>query len=338
MSMLKPTTLTQQQRVGQRLMVGFDGFVLDDTLKYYIDHINVGGIILFARNIESPDQIEALCGSAQEYASRCGLPPLFIGIDQEGGVVARLTAPFTQFDGNPSMTATGDAAHFASTTARELNQIGVNMNMAPVLDVLPETGDSVMKERAFGNKPEHVARMGKTVIDLFQKNGIMAVGKHFPGIGRTVLDSHFELPDLDTSRQDLVDRDLIPFQSAIDTGVAGIMLSHIRYNCLDPRWPASLSPVIAKDMLRRQMGYQGLIITDDLDMGAVAEHYNIRQIVQQCLAATIDILLICHPGPKITQASDIIRALQKNRDVDCKRKEEAALDRILQCKKAFLEN
>jgi beta-N-acetylhexosaminidase len=335
--MQAPTTLTQQQRAGQRLMVGFDGCTLDDTLKYYIDHIKVGGIILFARNIESPDQVEALCRNAQEYASTCGQPPLFIGIDQEGGVVARLKAPFTQFEGNPSMTTTQDAMHFASTTARELNQIGVNMNMAPVLDVLPEMGGSVMKERAFGNEPEHVARMGKTIIDQFQKKGIMAVAKHFPGIGRTVLDSHIELPDLHTARKDLVARDLIPFQSAIDVRVTGIMLSHIRYTGLDPSWPASLSPVIANEMLRQQMGYPGLVLTDDLDMGAIAKHYKIQEIVQQCLAATIDILLICHPGPKIKQAGEIINALLQNRDENFQRKEKAALHRILKCKNVFLE-
>ncbi len=332
----KPTTLTQEQRAGQRLMVGFDGIVLDDTLRYYIDHIKVGGIILFSRNIESPDQIERLCSKAQQYALKCGQPPLFIGIDQEGGVVARLKSPFTEFDGNPHMVAEEDAAHFAVTTARELNQIGVNMNMAPVLDVLPDNGDSVMKDRAFGSRPEHVARMGKTVIDLFQENRIMAVAKHFPGIGRTVLDSHFELPDLDTERKDLNNRDIVPFQSAIDTQVAGIMLSHIRYLSLDPDWPASLSPVIANEILRQELGYQGLVLTDDLDMGAIAKHYDLQQIVHQCLDAAVDILLICHPGPKIEHARNHITLLQKTNEEIFQRKEAAALERILRYKETFL--
>ena len=337
-SMRTPTTLDKVQRAGQRLMVGFNGIALDDTLKYYIDQIKVGGIILFSRNIDSPDQIRALCGNAQDYARQCGQPPLFIGIDQEGGVVARLKSPFTQFDGNPHMVAKDDAVHFALTTAQELSQIGVNMNMAPVLDVLPDTGESVMKERAFGHQPEHVARMGKTVIDLFQKNHIMAVAKHFPGIGRTVLDSHFELPDLKTDFDELAARDLIPFQSAIETQVTGIMLSHIRYRSLDPRWPASLSPIIAEEVLRQKMGFQGLILTDDLDMGAIAKHYDVKQIVHQCLTATVDILLICHPGPKIEEARNQISNFQKNDEEDYNRKEAAALERIARYKKAFLGN
>ncbi|MGD8844305.1 MAG: beta-N-acetylhexosaminidase [Desulfobacteraceae bacterium] len=332
------TTLNKAQRAGQRLIVGFDGIALDDTLKYYIDQIKVGGIILFSRNIDSPDQIGALCGHAQDYARQCGQPPLFIGIDQEGGVVARLKAPFTQFEGNPHMITKDDAAHFALTTARELKQIGVNMNMAPVLDVLPDKGESVMMDRAFGHEPKHVARMGKTVIDTFQKNHIMAVAKHFPGIGRTVLDSHFELPDLGTELDELAARDLVPFQSAIDTQVAGIMLSHIRYRSLDPEWPASLSPVIADDILRKKMGFQGLVLTDDLDMGAIAKHYDVEQIVHQCLAATVDILLICHPGPKIEQIRNQISNFQKNNEEDYHRKEAAAIERIAQHKRSFLGN
>lgn len=327
--------LTKGQRAGQRLMVGFDGIALNDTLRFYIDTIKVGGIILFSRNMGSPRQVQDLCGDAQDYARHCGQPPLFIGIDQEGGVVARLKPPFTQFDGNPHLVDEEDAARFARTTARELNRIGVNMNMAPVLDVLPEKGESVMKERAFGHAPDHVASMGKTVIDVFQQNRIMAVAKHFPGIGRTILDSHLDLPDLDTDPDELASRDMMPFQSAIDTGVTGIMLSHIRYRSLDPRWPASLSPLITDEILRQKMGFHGLILTDDLDMGAIAKHYELPEIVKQCLTATVDILLICHPGPKIESAFNHILHCQKDHEAAFMAKEAAAMERIERHKRAI---
>lgn len=329
--------LTKGQRAGQRLMVGFDGIALDDTLKFLIDTIKVGGIILFSRNMGSPRQVQDLCGNAQNYARQCGQPPLFIGIDQEGGVVARLKPPFTQFQGNPHMVKEADAAHFAQTTANELNQIGVNMNMAPVLDVLPDKGDSVMKDRAFGNTPEYVASMGKTVIDVFQQNHIMAVAKHFPGIGRTVLDSHLDLPDLETDSDELASRDMMPFQSAIDTGVTGIMLSHIRYQSLDPQWPASLSPLITDEILRQKMGFQSLILTDDLDMGAIAKHYELPQIINQCLAATVDILLICHPGPKIERAFHHILDYQRDNENAFAFKEAAAMERIGKYKSGLLD-
>lgn len=327
--------LSEAQQAGQRLMVGFDGPALDDTLKFYIGQLKVGGIILFARNLDEPDQIEKLCGDAQDYAHQCGQPPLFIGIDQEGGVVARLKPPFTQFGGNPNMKTLDDAGNFARITAGELTQIGVNMNMAPVLDVLPEQGDSVMTERAFGRDPQYVSRMGTAIIDMFQQNRIMAVAKHFPGIGRTVLDSHLDLPDLDTSMKQLEDRDITPFRSAMDTGVCGIMLSHIRYLSLDPHWPASLSPVIADDLLRQRYGYQGMVLTDDLDMGAIANHYELEQIVTQCLNAAVDILLICHPGPKIEAAHDLICRSQHQSDV-IREKTSAAVSRILSAKSDYL--
>lgn len=329
--------LTEAQQAGQRLMVGFDGHTLDDTLRSYIDRLKVGGIILFARNLESPGQIETLCRDAQDYARQCGQPPLFIGIDQEGGVVARLKPPFTQFKGNPSMKTAADAANFARITAKELVQIGVNMNMAPVLDVLPREGDSVMIDRAFGRDPQYVALMGRTIIETLQQRHIMAVAKHFPGIGRTVLDSHLELPDLDTTSERLEASDIPPFRSAIKIGVSGIMLSHIRYTAIDPEWPASLSPHIADHLLRQKLGYQGLVLTDDLDMGAIAKHYELNQIVTQCLDAAVDILLICHPGPKIESAHKLISRLQ-HQDEAHTRKSNASVKRILAFKGTYLQS
>jgi beta-N-acetylhexosaminidase len=329
--------LSDGRQIGQRLMVGFTGTELNDELRHDIDTLNVGGIILFSCNLESPDQIRKLCADAQTYAARCGLPPLFIAIDQEGGVVARLKPPFTQFPGNPAMQSEADALHFARVTAEELGRIGVNMDMAPVLDVPPTEGPSVMLERAFGRDARWVARMGCTVIEELQNNGIMAVGKHFPGIGRTVLDSHEDLPDLDIDLETLSTDDLPPFEAAVATDVSGIMLSHIRYTGLDPRWPASISVPVVGDLLRGRIGYNGLVMTDDLDMGAIAKHYQLADIVRQCLDATVDILLICHSGPKIEAAfEEIQRAVQAREDLA--EKNSASLERILSAKAKYLHS
>ena len=327
--------LSEDQRVGQRLMIGFNGTELNDGLRYSIDSLKVGGIILFSRNIVSPQQIADLCGNAQAYAAHCGQPPLFIGIDQEGGTVARLKPPFTQFAGNPAIKTAEDAIAFARTTARELSGIGVNMNMAPVLDVTPEHGPSVMQARAFGSDPHWVARMGTAGITHLQANGVMAVGKHFPGIGRTVLDSHDDLPDLDTDAQFLAQRDLIPFQAAVQAGVCGIMLSHIRYTAVDPHWPASLSETITAEWLRNRLGVDGLVLTDDLDMGAIAKHYGILDIVPPCLQAGVDILLICHEGPAIgTAYGEIARCIRYSETMACKCAE--SVQRILAMKARWL--
>jgi beta-N-acetylhexosaminidase len=329
------TTFSNEQLAGQRLMVGFDGTGLNDDLKFLIDHIKAGGIILFAGNLETPDQIKDLCFAVQDFARSCGQPPLFIAIDQEGGQVARLKKPFTQFPGNPYILHEADAIYFAETTATELNQVGINMNMAPVLDVAPKDIDSIMAKRAFGGDPDRVSRLGVKVIEHLQKNRIMAVAKHFPGIGRTILDSHLDLPVLADGLAAIEEFDLIPFVAGIQQGVSGIMLSHIYYPQLDEQWPASLSVYIAKDLLRGRMGYGGLVMTDDLDMGAVTKHYDIRFCIQQILAADIDLALICHKGPNIEIAFEQI--LKETTDsAEVKARGLKSVERIMECKKEYL--
>jgi len=308
--------LSNKQIAGQRLMVGFDGTDLNQDLKFLIGHIKIGGVILFAQNLETPDQIKNLCRGIQDYAGICGHPPLFIAIDQEGGQVARLKDPFTQFPGNPHMQHEADAIHFAEVTAAELNQVGINMNMAPVMDVAPQDISSIMAKRAFGADPNWVSRLGVKVIENLQQNNIMAVAKHFPGIGRTTMDSHLDLPVLNADLTTIERFDLIPFAAGIQHDVSGMMLSHIFYPKLDNQWPASLSRYIAHDILRKRMGYDGLIMTDDLDMGAITKHYEIRISIQQILAADIDLALLCHKGPNIEIAyEEILKTISESADM-----------------------
>lgn len=324
---------TQMETAGQRLMLGFDGIDLNDDVKHIIRDLGAGGLILFKRNIETPDQVKALCESCRAYAASCGLPPLFIAMDQEGGTVARLREPFTLFKGNPYIETLEDACHFAAVTARELKSIGVNMNLAPVLDVVGDNRDSIMKDRAFKGNPERVAVLGTEVIRTFQENGIMAVAKHFPGIGRTLKDSHFFLPELDMDLSGLETSDLIPFMAAKNEGVTGIMLSHILYPRLDEKWPASLSPFIAKDMLRDRMGYEGLVMTDDLDMKAIQK--DIETCVRQILASGIDMALICHKGPNIDKAFHEMRRLLRE-DEALSALGKKSVERILWAKRKYL--
>ncbi|MEW6672979.1 MAG: beta-N-acetylhexosaminidase [Thermodesulfobacteriota bacterium] len=304
--MMDITSLSTEQSAGQRLMIGFEGTELSRQLKFYIDTIKVGGVILFTRNITDPEQITRLCRSIQDYARSCGQPPLFIAIDQEGGTVARLKAPFTQFPGNPAMQDADDAAEFGRVTAAELAAIGVNMNMAPVLDVVPDGFAGIMADRAFGPDPDWVSELGLAVISHLQEQSIMAVAKHFPGIGRTTLDSHLDRPSLDAGFKDMDRFDLVPFKNAVAGNVAGVMLSHVMYTGMDDAWPASLSVEIAKNLLRKRLGFKNIILTDDLDMGAIVKYYDIQTVMEQIVAADIDITLICHEGPKIEAAYEIL--------------------------------
>ena len=332
---MRMKAFSPEQSAGQRLMAGFDGIEFNPELRFLIDTLKVGGIIFFTRNLKNPEQIKGLCASIQGYARSCGQPPLFIAIDQEGGRVARLKEPFTQFPGNSKMKGPEDAVYFAKTTAKEFLEVGINMNLAPVLDVAPEGINSIMAGRAFGPDPGWVSEQGKVVIEHLQAENIMAVAKHFPGIGRTVVDSHFELPDLDIDVDAMQGFDLFPFKTAISHDVAGIMLSHIRYTGIDPDWPASLSKTIADDLLRKQMGYDGVVMTDDLDMGAIKKHYDLKTAIQQILSADIDMPLICHAGPNIENAFKEILDVQR-RSQTMKAKGMKSLKRIMRLKKRYI--
>ncbi|MGA9535049.1 MAG: beta-N-acetylhexosaminidase [Desulfobacterales bacterium] len=329
------SALTYEQLAGQRLMVGFDGTTFNDDLRFLIGTLNIGGVILFTRNIVSPDQLRELCTEIQHYGRQSGLAPLLIAIDQEGGEVARLKIPFTQLPGASQMRDEEDVTHFARMTAADLRNAGVNMNMAPVLDVAPKEISSVMASRSFGDNPLRVAAMGCLMIDQLQRRNIMAVAKHFPGIGRTVLDSHDDMPTLSVDLEELKQVDLIPFDAAIDHRTAGMMLSHIFYDRIDPEWPASLSPKIVGDVLRQDMGYDGLVLTDDLDMGAIKRHYDIRTIVRQVLVAGVDVALICHKGPDIENAhEEMIR--QMSASADLRLGSMTSVARVLKLKRQYL--
>ncbi|OGP62630.1 MAG: beta-N-acetylhexosaminidase [Deltaproteobacteria bacterium RBG_13_49_15] len=330
-------TLSDEILAGQRLMVGFDGTGLDADLRYLIQTVHVGGIILFSKNIRSPEQIKELCADAQHFAKSCRQPPLFIAVDQEGGEVARLKAPFSIFPGNCAMKNEMDAIRFAEITASELKDVGLNMNMAPVLDVIPVGMTGLMTKRSFGSDPQRVSKMGALIIDHFQKNRIMAVAKHFPGIGRAVADPHKEISSLNMEPEEMDQTDLFPFRTAVSHSVAGVMLSHLLYRKADPDWPASLSVAIAYDLLQSKMKYKGIVLTDDLDMGAIEKHFDLDLIVDRLIDAEIDIALICHRSGKIERAFEGFLT-RLGRSAEIRQKGISSVRKILNLKAGFLEN
>ena len=330
-----PCEWPEERSAGQRLMAGFHGTRFSGELERLVAGIQVGGLILFKRNVESPAQLTALCRAAQDCARDCGQPPLIISIDQEGGPVARLGPPFTRFPGNPSIADEHQADAFAEICARELAGVGVNMNLAPVVDVAPAGFDSIMRGRMFAADPERAGALGAAVIRGLQSRGVMAVAKHFPGIGRTTLDSHLELPVFDRDPESLEAFDLIPFRWAIEAGVAAVMLSHILYPSLDPEWPASLSRQVVAGLLRGRLGYEGVVVTDDLEMGAITGHYGFAESVRQVLRAEVDLALICHTAARVEEARDrMARRIAASEKV--RRRHARSLERILQLKRKYL--
>ncbi len=302
--------LTLDEQVGQRLLVGFDGTFLTDDLRYLMESLKIGGVILFARNIVSPSQVKSLCHEIQAHAASLHLPPLFIAVDQEGGVVARMREPLTLFPhGAPALGTMKAARHFGTTTGHELAQIGFNMDMAPVLDVQPDGFSGIMERRVFPGTPQEVGQLGVEVMKSLEAHGVLSVVKHFPGIGRTTLDSHLTRPELDTPMADLRKSDLLPFKGAIAEGTSAMMLSHITYTAMDDQWPASLSRKIVKDLLRDEMGYDGVVMTDDLDMKAIT--WDMVTVARKLFAADVDIALICHRSDRFETLAAAFKDLAK---------------------------
>jgi beta-N-acetylhexosaminidase len=192
-----------------------------------------------------------------------------------------------------------------------------------------------MADRSFGADPQRVSHLGTAVIRHLQRNGVMAVAKHFPGIGRTTLDSHLDMPVLDAPVEALTRSDLVPFKAAIDCGVAGVMFSHVRYPALDPDWPASLSAAVADRLLRGELGYDGVTLTDDLDMGAIGRHIDLPTAVSRVLAAGVDLALICHRSPNIEAAHEqILDAIRSSDRI--RRAGEQSVARVLALKKRYI--
>jgi beta-N-acetylhexosaminidase len=278
---------------GQLLMAGLPGPRFDAVAKELVRDLNVGGLILFARNLEGPEQVWALTRQAQEEARAAGRPPLLIAVDQEGGPVQRLKAPFTLIPRARELglrASPREVEELARKTAQELALVGINVNLAPVLDVA-RGPECPLYERSYGADPELVAALGEAAIRGYLAGGVLPAAKHFPGLGDTLRDSHVELPAAqgrDPSRA----LDLLPFRRAIAAGVPLVMTAHT----LVPEWdalPGTLSPVAIRAWLRRNLGFAGVVMTDDLEMGAIAGHTLVSQAARQALAAGADLLLIC---------------------------------------------
>ncbi|MCL4488593.1 MAG: beta-N-acetylhexosaminidase [Chloroflexi bacterium] len=292
--------MTLEQKVGQVLLVCFNGTALTPDSRAEIIELHVGGVIFLDHNIESPAQLAQLADDLQQAARANGSPALFMAIDQEGGTVTRLKDEkgFTEFPGAMAIAATGDvenARRIARAMSAELRAVGINLDLAPDLDVNNNSQNPVIGTRSFGSDPTRVAEFGIAFIQAMQDAGIAAVGKHFPGHGDTALDSHHSLPTVPHDRARLESVEFVPFRAAIKAQVAGIMSAHITFPAIDstPGLPATLSRKVLTDLLRREMQYDGLIMTDELTMGAVATSgFPPPQAAAAALAAGADMLLL----------------------------------------------
>ena len=261
-----------RRRIGQLLIGSFAGPVVPAELRSVAREFDLGGVTLFGRlgNIETPEQVAGLAFDAKRLGAEW---PAWIGIDQEGGRVARLRSPFTEWPPMAMLGRSDDvklAARFAKAMATEMSAVGISLDYAPVLDIHTNPKNPVIGDRALGERPDTVAKLGRVIIDELQRAGIAACGKHFPGHGDTAADSHEELPIVEHPPDRLRAVEFVPFKAAIEASVAFIMTAHVRVTSIDDERPATLSRKIVYDLLRDELGFRGVIVSDDLEMKAIS--------------------------------------------------------------------
>ena len=329
------TEMTIEEKVGQLIMVGFDGTQANEAIETQIRQRFVGGVVLFSRNIQSPRQTAELTNQLQRLAEATTRQiPLFIGIDQEGGWVIRLREGATVLPGNMALGATDStelAERAGEITAVELAAVGVNLNFAPVMDVNNNPQNPVIDRRSFGESPELVSRLGVAYIHGLQGNSVLATAKHFPGHGDTTVDSHFDLPTVNHDRERIHALELQPFRAAIDADVAAIMTAHIVYPAFDADRPATLSPAILTDLLRNELGFDGLLITDDMEMEAIDDHYRSGEAAVMAVEAGADIVMVLWSPTKQLEVFDALLSAVKSGRISQARLDQSA-ERILKSK------
>lgn len=306
--------MTLEEKVGQIMMVFFEGSTLSENLRKFVAELKVGGVILYSsrNNIESVGQVAELNGAIQQTARDAGSPPLFISIDQEGGLVNRIREGLTLFPGNMALGAIEDpslAGRVASVLGEELASLGINVNFAPVMDVNNNPLNPIIGVRSFGSHSQAVARLGSAMVASFMDKGVLPAAKHFPGHGDTAVDSHTGLPLIPVSRDRLERVEFPPFRAAIDAGVPMVMTAHVLVPSLDEKNPATLSPSIL-GMLRSEMGFMGLIITDSMGMAALKKERTMEEAAIGAFNAGADILLFgADKGHEETEYFGIYSAL-----------------------------
>jgi beta-N-acetylhexosaminidase len=327
-----------RKAAGQMAIAGFDGHAIPADLRMLAKEFDLGGIILFARNVESPEQVAEIAREAQALTREL---PLWVSVDQEGGRVARLRSPFTIWPAMQTLGRSGDeqlAARFAKALAVELQAVGITLDYTPVLDIRTNPNNPAIGDRALAEKPSDVARLGRIIIETLQNAGIAACGKHFPGHGDTSTDSHFELPLIEHPPDRLDAVELVPFKEAIAADVACIMTAHILVPAIDDQHPGTLSAAIVDGLLKQQLGFQGLVFSDDLGMKAISARYSTAEATVGALRAGCDAVLMCGTSQEDQmQALEAVVHAVEDGTLPVKRAEDA-LARHRRIKERFLAN
>lgn len=306
--------MSDGEKIGQLLIIGVPGTAFDESTRYMLNQYSIGGIILFDRNMDTPQQVRNLTGKIQQTARDNDMQPLFVGIDEEGGSVARMQQYIPLPPAAGALGAAGDLAgtkSWARATAQTLMDLGINVNFAPDADL-------GIPGRSYASAPDIVAKFIEAAGSGYAERGMVYTLKHFPGIGKGQMDSHIDGSVINVSREQLEAEDVAPFRTAIQnsskTDDFFIMVSHLTYPTLDAENPASMSPKIMQKLLREKLGFTGLIITDDMEMGAISNHYDFEDVGVKAINAGADMILVCHEqAHQVAVYDGMLKALQDGR-------------------------
>lgn len=303
---------------GERVAVGFQGLAASADVRALIRDYGVSTIVLFGRNVDAPEQVAELVRELQSSARAAGHErPLMVAVDQEGGRVARMREPWTRWPPARALGRTGSEAlarGMGRALAKELAACGVRWDFAPVVDVDTNPDNPVIGDRSLGDDPRLVGRLGAALVEGLQGGGVAAAAKHFPGHGDTGVDSHLELPAVDHTPSRLEEVELPPFRAAIEAGVASVMTAHVLVRELDERRPATLSPRLVDGLLRDELGFSGVVVTDDMDMKAVARGWAPAESAVLAAEAGCDLVEFCADhDAQVAAVEGLVRALESGR-------------------------
>ncbi|MFC9708363.1 beta-N-acetylhexosaminidase [Paenibacillus sp. NPDC056933] len=328
--------LSLDEKIGQMILAGVQGTTLDNQAKQMIKDQKVGGIIFYANNVSTLQGTAKFVQSIKD-ANHSNPVPIFMSVDQEGGKVSRMPETVEAIPSNGKVGKSKDAdlaETMGELLARQIKLVGFNVDFAPVLDVNSNPKNPVIGDRSFGSSASLVSQMGIAEMKGLRNEEVIPVVKHFPGHGDTSVDSHLDLPVVNKTEEQLAQLEWIPFQSAVKEQVEAVMVAHILYPKLDPHHPASLSDVIIGQHLRGKFKYDGVVITDDLSMGAIAKNYKLNDAAVATVQAGSDILLVAHSYESAKTIFDTLMSAVKSGKISESRINESVY-RILALKQKY---
>lgn len=328
--------MTTEEKIGQMFILGVEGDAINNSIVKMINDYHVGGFIFMGKSIKNPTQLLRLVNDIKSANSESKVP-LFLSIDQEGGSVDRLHGFSRAYPSNMELGKINSenlCYDIGSTIAYQISSFGFNMDFAPVLDINSNPKNQVIGDRSFGTSPQLVGSLGIQTMKGIQNGGVISVVKHFPGHGDTSVDSHVGLPRINRDLKGLEAFELIPFAEAVKNNADGIMIAHILLPKIDPDYPASMSNIIINDILRDKMGFNGVVITDDMTMGAISKNYTIDDAAPRSINAGCDIILIAHDYNVGAKAISSVIAAVNNGTISMERIDESVY-RILQLKRKY---